>query len=223
MLEIWSVGPRGRLNLSNALIFPRLSALVIAIVALGTIVSQVWITPGLTAESGGQLRQDVLFDSPILGRKIRAAVYLPAALVDGKEAQPRVPVIYLLHGLGDNHTAWPRLGRIKPTLDRLIASGDLQPVIVVMPDAASSWYVNDVRPDGYGRVFDAFRSDLITAVDARYPAVACSRGRAIGGLSMGGYGALLLGIAQPHLFAAIFSLSGAVFPENLSNDPARRT
>lgn len=174
------------------------------------------------AAKTGELSESVSFTSAVLGRDIKASVYLPSVYRDSENQQARFPVVYLLHGLGDTHKAWPRLGRIKPTLDRLIGSGQLQPVIVVMPGAGSSWYVNDARADGNGRVFDAFRSDLIAAVDRRYRTAACRQGRAIGGLSMGGYGALLLGFAPPNRFAAVFSLSGAVFSKQLSSDPKRK-
>ncbi len=177
---------------------------------------------GAWAANQGELSENEVFASKILDRDIRASVYLPPSYADKRHTGVRFAVVYLLHGLGDNHHAWPRLGKIKPTLDRLIHTGKLSPVIVVMPDAASSWYVNDLRSDGNGRVFDAFRTDLIAAVDARYPTAACRQGRAIGGLSMGGYGALLLGFARPHRYAAVFSLSGAVFAENLSADRERR-
>lgn len=174
------------------------------------------------ANAGSPLLTEVEVHSFILGRAIKASVYLP----DGYGAEPnslrRYPVIYLLHGLGDDHTAWVKLAQIKQTLDRLIASGELQPVILVMPGASRSWYVNDDRPDGFGRVADAFRSELIESVDARYRTAACRGGRAIGGLSMGGYGALLYGFTRPDLYTAVFSLSGAVFPEQLSdNHPGR--
>ena len=180
------------------------------------------LTDPAAVAGSGELREDEAFTSAILDRKIRASVYLPPSYNAAKRAGSRFPVVYLLHGLGDNHRAWPRLGSIKPTLDDLIGSSKLRPIIVIMPDAASSWYVNDRRADGNGRIFDAFRSDLINAVDARYATAACRRGRAIGGLSMGGYGALLLGFARPNLYAAVVSLSGAVFAENLSEEPKRR-
>ncbi len=159
--------------------------------------------------------------SPILSRPIRASVYLPGAYYnDGKR---RFPVVYLLHGHGDDHTAWSRLGQIKSTLDRMIAEGSLKPLIAVMPDAGKSWYVNDARTngDGYGHVFDAFRSNLLDAVDQRFRSIPCRHGRAIGGLSMGGYGALLLGLAEPVRFISVFSLSGAVYSARAIDDPRR--
>lgn len=170
----------------------------------------------------GSLKSPVRLPSPILGRDILASVYEPAGYDAATGNTRRYPVVYLLHGHGDDHTAWSRLGHITTTLDRMIAAGALRPVIVVMPAAAKSWYVNDVRPDGYGAMFNAFQTDLPRAVDDRWQTAACSGGRAIGGLSMGGYGALLLGTARPFRYATIFSLFGAVFPSYLSNDPKRR-
>lgn len=195
--------------------------LITTIVALVLLVSPPQPTIAASSPSG-QLRGDVTFASTTLGRAIRAAVYLPAAYFDRRHPDKRFPVAYLLHGLGDDHTAWPRLGRIKPTLDRIMARGQLRPFIAVMPDAGRSWYVNDARPDGYGAIFDAFRADLIKAADKRFRTLPCSGARTIGGLSMGGYGALILGTAQPLRYAAVFSLSGAVFAENLADDPKRR-
>ena len=71
----------------------------------------------LIAQDVGTLRQDVTFESQILKRKIAASVYLPGNYGSQTSKLERFPVVYLLHGLGDDHTAWPRLGKIKSTLD----------------------------------------------------------------------------------------------------------
>ncbi|MEL6310836.1 MAG: alpha/beta hydrolase-fold protein, partial [Pseudomonadota bacterium] len=168
------------------------------------------------------LRDDVRLKLPALEREIAASVYLPAAYGKAGSTARQFPVVYLLHGLGDDHRAWPRLGRIKATLDRMIDAKTLRPMVVVMPDAGKSWYVNDARANGNGPVFDAFRGDLFRAVERRFRVLACPDGRAVGGLSMGGYGGVLLGTAAPRAFAAVFSLSGAFFTEKLSDDPGRR-
>lgn len=202
--------------------FLRFDRIVIAIIVAMVLLAQAPRATIAGSLAGGQMRNDVTFTSEILGRAIRAAVYLPAAYFDRRRPDARFPVAYLLHGLGDDHTAWPRLGKIKPTLDRMMARGQLRPFVVVMPDAGRSWYVNDARPNGYGAIFDAFRGDLINAVNKRFRTLPCRQARTIGGLSMGGYGALILGTAQPLRYAAVFSLSGAVFAENLADDPNRR-
>ncbi|MGI9525392.1 MAG: alpha/beta hydrolase [Hyphomicrobiaceae bacterium] len=173
-------------------------------------------------QDAGRIDLDVKIRSHRLGRDISVAIYLPAETHLDQSVAERLPVVYLLHGLGDDHTAWPRLGKIKPTLDALIRRGKIKPVLVIMPNMDRSWYVNDARSEGFGPMFDAFRSDLIPAIDARYPTAPCRVGRAIGGLSMGGYGALIHGFAEPRLFKVVFSLSGALFHEDLSEDPIRR-
>ncbi|MEM7774497.1 MAG: alpha/beta hydrolase-fold protein [Pseudomonadota bacterium] len=169
-----------------------------------------------------ELRTNETVASAALGRDINTSLYLPQDYNTADGASRRYPVIYLLHGLGDDHMAWPKYGQIKATLDRMIRRKELQPVVVVMPDADKSWYINDQREDGYGRMADALRVDLVRAIDTRYRTAACREGRAIGGLSMGGYGALLYGVSRPDLYTAVFSLSGAVFQENLADDLERR-
>jgi enterochelin esterase family protein len=94
-----------------------------------------------------------------------------------------------------------------------MATGAMPPAIVVMPMAGRSWYVDDARSNGYGPMARALTTDFIAAIDARFPTVACRAARAIGGLSMGGYGAVLYAFERPDLFAAAFSLSGSLFTE----------
>ena len=176
-----------------------------------------------------------------LGRDIPYVAYLPdgwagvaAARGDGDlvrhgdqrgaGAGRRYPVLYLLHGLGDDETTWVRLGDIRATLDRLIAAGELPAMIVVMPGAGRSWYVDDVRPGGAGSgaMFSGFSEDFIGAIEQRYPTLTCRDGRAIGGLSMGGYGAVLAGVTQPDRFRAVISLSGSLFSPDKASFDARQ-
>src|SRR5262249_55353975 len=85
-------------------------------------------------------------------------------------------------------------------------------LIVVMPDVGNSWYVNWAKSEGdqKNRWEDAITTDLIGHVDATYRTIAKREGRAINGLSMGGYGGLMLGLRHPDLFCSIGSHSGAV-------------
>ncbi|MFY0609942.1 MAG: prolyl oligopeptidase family serine peptidase [Hyphomicrobiaceae bacterium] len=175
------------------------------------------ILAALTAVADGRVLTGQVMPSPALGRAIPYAVYLPQGATAARpSATPlasgrRWPVLYLLHGHGDNETAWLKLGGIAATLDRLIKTGKLQPLIVVMPMAGNSWYVDDARDDGYGPIFTALTSDMVRGVDARYPTLNCRAGRAIGGLSMGGFGAALAGVTHPDRFRAVISLSGSLF------------
>ncbi|MGI9476296.1 MAG: alpha/beta hydrolase [Hyphomicrobiaceae bacterium] len=171
----------------------------------------------LTAAANGRVSSGQSMPSSALGRAIPFTVYLPegagAARQPSGDATPRRrwPVLYLLHGHGDNETAWPKLGGIAATLDRLIKTKQLKPLIVVMPMAGNSWYVDDARDNGFGPIFTALTSDMVDGIDGQYPTLKCRAGRAIGGLSMGGFGAALAGVTYPGRFRAVISLSGSLF------------
>ncbi len=143
----------------------------------------------------------VEFDSPSVGRKLKYNIVLPEKYDSSTD---RYPVLYLLHGYSSNYTAWARLK--VPTYARHF---DL---IVVMPDAGNSWYVNWAKSeDGQKNAWeDAIIKDLIGHIDGTYRTVASRAGRAINGLSMGGYGGLMLGLRHPDLFCSIGSESGAI-------------
>jgi putative tributyrin esterase len=112
------------------------------------------------------------------------------------------PVLYLLHGLSDNHTAWCR----RTSIERYVA--DL-PLIVVMPDGHRSFYCNDPRPDGCAYE-DHIVKDVVGFVDRMFPTIPHRGSRAVAGLSMGGYGAVMLALRHPDDFCVACSHSGAV-------------
>jgi S-formylglutathione hydrolase FrmB len=112
------------------------------------------------------------------------------------------PVLYLLHGYSDNHTAWMR----RTSLERYAEGRKL---IIVMPDAGVSYYCNDPR-DGGLAYEDFMLKDVVRTVDRMLPTIDARAGRGIAGLSMGGYGAMKLALKYPELFAAASSLSGAL-------------
>jgi len=109
-------------------------------------------------------------------------------------------VFYLLHGLSDDHTIWMR----RTSIERYVAG---LPLVVVMPDGGRGWYTNAV--EGYAYEDDLLK-DVIGLVDRTFPVKAERSGRAIGGLSMGGYGAVKLGLKHSEIFASVNSHSGAV-------------
>lgn len=158
------------------------------------------------AAQGGEVTFGLQAPSGALGRTIPYTMYRPSA-----EPALRLPVLYLFHGAGGTERDWVEMGRAKETLDRLIEAGRIKPLLVVMPMAGDSWYVDNPDPGGAGPVAQALSQDLAGSIEQAYPALRCREARALGGLSMGGYGALLYAMDNPDRYVAAFSLSGAVF------------
>jgi len=168
------------------------------------------------AYGGSQLVTGLEAPSPVLGHTIRYSAYLPAVPLPGGE---RYPVVYLLHGYQGDENAWFNDGQIAPLLDAAIAAGEIPPLIVVAPAAGNSWYVDNPDPNGAGNVATALATDFVAAVDSEFPTLACREARIIGGFSMGGTGAIVLGLDHPELYAGVISLSGRFPP--LMTDSSR--
>lgn len=155
------------------------------------------------------------FASATLARPWAYEVYLPERYDSSKLTYP---VLYLLHGNNGNRHDWLRLGKIQATADALIASGDIPPAIIVMPDAGASWFV-----DRREKMETAVIRDLLADVEKNFRALPAREGRLIGGLSMGGYGSLRFALKYPEMFAAAALLSPAIYdPEPPKNSGARR-
>jgi enterochelin esterase family protein len=165
---------------------------------------------GTTAPlAAGKLILGLDAPSPVLGHPIRYDVYLPA---DPMPEGQRLPVAYLLHGWGGDANQWWQEGELVEMFDAAIAAGDMRSMIVVTPSAGDSWYIDNPEPAGKGNYATALTTDLIAAIDATYPTEACREGRIIGGLSMGGVGATVIGLRNPALYAGVISLSGRFPP-----------
>lgn len=166
------------------------------------------------------------FKSAALGVEKQYLVYLPHGY--DTDTSKRYPVFYYLHGLGGNETNWVELGKLNEAADQL----GLQ-AIVVMPDGDDGFYVDGLAKadydacmkDGTGlfipqkqnkhdtcvraRRYETYiTKDLVGHVDATYRTIAKRDARAIAGLSMGGFGALMLSLRHPDEFAAAASHSG---------------
>lgn len=144
--------------------------------------------------------QTVEFQPPHLsGISVKFDAILPR---DYAASDRRYPVLYLLHGYTGHYSDWV-------TRTGIVSYAGHYEEIIVMPEGENSWYVNnyaDPRQQWENYIID----DLIPYVDAHFRTVATRNGRAIAGLSMGGYGALYLGLRHHDLFAAVASLSGVV-------------
>jgi S-formylglutathione hydrolase FrmB len=112
------------------------------------------------------------------------------------------PVLYLLHGLSDDYTIWQR----RTSIERHVEGLEL---MVVMPEAQRSWYANDPRPGGLAYE-DHIVQDVVGLIDRTFRTVRDRAGRAIAGLSMGGYGAIMLAMRHPDVFSVACSHSGAL-------------
>jgi S-formylglutathione hydrolase FrmB len=159
-----------------------------------------------SAHAGSEVRQSERFASAALGRDLEYAVYLPPGYA---AAARHFPVAYLLHGVDGNRLEYLQDGGLQAVLDGLIAAGRAPPMIVVMPEAESSWYVDSRDVGGPGDYATAIGRELPEHIERTLRAETQSRGRAIGGFSMGGFGALRLAFAQPFRYAAAASLGGA--------------
>jgi enterochelin esterase-like enzyme len=143
------------------------------------------------------------FRSAALHRDWTYVVYLPAGY---NPEGARYPVLYLLHGNAGNASDWITQGRLQVTADALIERKEIPPVVIVMPQGGTDWYV-----DRKERMQTAFLDDLMPDVEAHYAVSNQRAGRAIGGVSMGGYGALRFALLQPELFCGALLLSPAIY------------
>jgi putative tributyrin esterase len=144
----------------------------------------------------------VEFYSPAVDRTMKYNIVLPYGYEEDTDI--RYPVLYLLHGLTQNYTVWAMQG--------VPFYAGMYNVIVVMPDGGNSWYVNYAESSGDQKNDweDHIIEDVIGHVDSNYRTIASREGRAITGLSMGGYGAITLGLRHPEMFVSIGTTSGAL-------------
>jgi S-formylglutathione hydrolase FrmB len=161
------------------------------------------------AISQGVVKESLTIQSSILGREVQYSIYLP----DGYDRTNRsYPVLYLLHGYGDDETGWTQFGEVEHIADKTTAAGDATPMIIAMPDGGVTWYLNTF--DGKVKYEDFFIKEFIPLIDKTYRTRSTKQYRAIAGLSMGGYGSLLQATKHPELFSSCSALSSGVFTDD---------
>ena len=169
------------------------------------------------AQHIGKVLETRKVKSTILNREVHYTVYLPA---DYETSERTYPVVYLLHVYGDDNTGWLQFGEINRYADKAIAEGTIPPMIIIMPNADSSFYINSY--DGKEKYEDFFVKEFMPTVEKTYRIKAEKKFRGISGLSMGGYGTLIYALKYPELFAACAPLSAAVFDDDaLLNMPEK--
>jgi putative tributyrin esterase len=170
-----------------------------------------WLSAPLSAsplpsQGAARARGECLsLPSRILGHSVPYCVFLPPSYDTDKSR--RYPVLYYLHGLGDNEQMFFHFGAWD-VVEQLWDGHQIGEFIVVTPAGYASFYINS--QDGRVRYEDFFLREFLPSVENRYRIAAARRSRAIAGISMGGYGALRLAFLHPELFAAASAQSAAL-------------
>ncbi len=173
-------------------IFRCSSVLLLCLIALGS-----------SALQGSEIRHQQ-FQSGTLQRDYVFNIYLPDGYGDsGLE----YPVLYLLHGNRGTENSWVDGGDIQGTADKLISTGKIPPMLIVIPADPHYWWTDGPQ----GKALSAFVEDLIPHIDNNFRTIEQRAGRIIGGYSAGGFGSVNLALRYPELFAAAAPLSPAVY------------
>jgi enterochelin esterase-like enzyme len=168
----------------------------------------VFTSADIPAESVIDMSQTI--ESATFGTAQHYAIYLPSCY--SQNPDKKYPVLYLLHGYGGDYTGWVTAGRLKAIADEAIRSGEAKEMIIVCPNGYNSFYCN-----GYisGMNYEDYMiNDLFSAIESTYRINASKGGRAIAGLSMGGFGATYHAFKRPEMFSSCFAMSAAFIGGN---------
>ena len=165
-----------------------------------------------TIAQNGKVYDDLTLKSEILKSERKYAIYLPP---DYETSQRSYPVLYLLHGAGDDHTGWVQFGEVLYIADKAINKGKATPMIIVMPDAQTGQlgYFNDIN--GKWNYEDFFFKEFMPHIEKKYRIKSEKRYRAIAGLSMGGGGSFMYALHHPELFSSACPLSAYIGPQSI--------
>jgi len=167
------------------------------------------IIPVLSIAHTGKVYDNLSMKSEILGMERKYAIYLPP---DYETSERSYPVLYLLHGGGDDQTGWVQFGEILHIADRAINNGSATAMIVVMPDANTGQRGYTNSPGGEWNYEDFFFEELMPHVEGKYRIKKEKRYRAVAGLSMGGGGTFYYALHRPDLFSSACPLSASTGP-----------
>ncbi len=166
------------------------------------------VTMSALAQTGA-VYDNLSMKSEILKSDRNFAIYLPP---DYETSERSYPVLYLLHGAGDDHTGWVQFGEVLRIADQAILNGSATPMIIVMPDAQTGrmGYFNDIK--GEWRYEDFFFDEFMPYVEKTFRIKGEKRFRAVAGLSMGGGGSFMYAMHHPELFSSACPLSAYIGP-----------
>jgi len=145
------------------------------------------------------------FYSKVLQKEIKYGVVLPDNYFTSKQ---HYPVLYMLHGLGDNASSWLEYGSVGQLAKQMVNDNEIQPMILVTPDGFSDYYSNFYSGDYNYQTM--FVTELVPLVDSLYRTITDAQNRAVVGYSMGGFGALMLPINNPDVFSVSIPLSASI-------------
>ena len=162
----------------------------------------------------GRVFDNLSMPSKILKMDRKYAIYLPP---DYETSQRSYPVLYLLHGGGDDQTGWVQFGEILHIADEAIKSGQATTMIIVMPDANTGrrGYMNDIK--GEWRYEDFFFDEFMPYIEKTYRIKPDKHYRAVAGLSMGGEGTFIYALHHPELFSSACPLSAGTGPKSIED------
>jgi enterochelin esterase-like enzyme len=187
-----------------------------------SLLTAILLLPTLLFSQTGKVFDNLTMTSKILNGERKYAIYLPP---DYETSQRSYPVLYLLHGGGDDQTGWIQFGEVLHIADKSIKDGTATPMVIVMPDASAGrrGYFNDIKEEW--RYEDFFFEEFLPYVEKTYRIKGEKRYRAVAGLSMGGGGSFIYALHHPEMFSSACPLSASTGPlsmEDLKNSLERR-
>ena len=174
----------------------------------------VMVFPAILLGQTGKVYDNLSMTSKILKGERKYAIYLPP---DYETSQRSYPVLYLLHGGGDDQTGWVQFGEVLHIADKAINAGEATPMVIVMPDANTGrrGYYNDIT--GEWRYEDFFFEEFIPFIEKTYRIKGEKTYRAVAGLSMGGEGTFLYALHHPEMFSSACPLSAGTGPLSMED------
>jgi enterochelin esterase-like enzyme len=172
----------------------------------------------LLMSQSGRVMDNLSLKSKILNMERKYAIYFPP---DYESSQRSYPVLYLLHGGGDDQTGWIQFGEVLNITDKAIKEGTATAMVIVMPDANTGkrGYSNDAT--GTWRYEDFFFQEFMPYIEKTYRIKGEKRYRAVSGLSMGGDGTFTYALHHPELFSSACPLSAGTGPLSLEDASSR--
>ena len=158
----------------------------------------------------GTLYKSIQFTSRIADTNLNYSIYLPPGYHMAKDS---FAIVFLLHGVRGDENSWIKSLRIHRLADSLISIHELEPLILVMPEGKNSYYINDYRKSfPYDSIFI---NDFYPYIMKNYKVNQLRYSRFVAGLSMGGFGAIMLATRNPDCFGGVVALSPAIRTDSM--------